>query len=105
MTDLGDSFREMRKAGQDKREKNRFNSAKILKNNGIPFESKNYGAHLIVEGPECFIDFWPGTGRWKIRLSGKTGFGVINLLKYIKPETEYQLRDRKTGSDRLVSNP
>lgn len=67
---------------QMKRGNNREQSAILLEQAGIVFTSNNYGAHLIVEGTDCFIDFWPGTGRWKTR-RGTVGFGVKNLIKLI----------------------
>lgn len=82
MTDLAEDFKAMKKASQDKRADNRQQSAQYLTNRGIPFTSKNGGAHLIVEGVDCFIDFWPGTGKWITR-NGKNGFGVRNLVKFI----------------------
>jgi hypothetical protein len=82
MGDVGDTYNAMKKAGQDKRSSNREQSPKMLEAAGIPFEVKNMGAHLIVEGSECYIDFWPGTGRWASR-KGNAGFGVRNLIKYI----------------------
>lgn len=54
-----------------------------LLNQKIPFTSHNNGAHLIVEGPEGYIDFWPGTGRWNNR-KGIAEFGLQTLLKYLK---------------------
>lgn len=60
----------------------RKQSTQLLNDAKIPFEIKNNGAHLIVEGNECYIDFWPGTGKWITR-NGKRGFGVRNLINYI----------------------
>ena len=61
---------------------NRESSAEYLAQRGIPFVSKNGGAHLVVEGKDCFIDFWPGPGKWHSRC-GKKGFGVRNLAAFI----------------------
>lgn len=55
----------------------------LLKENGIVFTVKNNGAHVIVEGNNGFIDYWPSTGRWKSR-DGEQGFGAHNLVNYIK---------------------
>ena len=81
-----------------KRASNRENSAEYLRERGIPFVEKNLGAHLIVEGRECFIDFWPGTGKWHSRC-GQKGFGVRNLVEFIgapsnarAPEAEAKVR-------------
>lgn len=82
MSDIGDDFNALRKQRQEKHRDNREASADYLTQRGIPFVSKNEGAHLIVEGNTCFIDFWPGTGRWNSR-DGIKGFGVRNLVAFI----------------------
>ena len=68
---------------KDKNFEPREQNSKLLEDAGIPFEIKNAGKHLIVEGFNCFIDFWPGTGKW-ISRDGKSGFGVKNLIRCIK---------------------
>ncbi len=81
-SEIGEMFNEFKRLRQEKRADNRGNSATYLAERGIPFVSKNGGAHLIVDGKECQIDFWPGTGRW-ISHCGKKGFGVRNLVAFI----------------------
>jgi len=80
MGDMGELFNGLKGESQKRRADNRESSAKILEENGIKFESKNMGAHLIVSGDSITIDFWPGTGKFIVR-GGKTGRGVFNLLK------------------------
>lgn len=63
-----------------KRASNRKTSPEILKDKGIIFITANGGAHLIVSGRDCLIDFWPGTGKFIAR-NGKDGRGVFNLIK------------------------
>lgn len=75
---MGSWFKEESEA---RRRGNRENSAKILRERGIAFESKNAGAHLIVTHGEHVADFWPGTGKFQIRGSGKYKRGVFVLLK------------------------
>jgi len=82
MGDMGDDFKAMKEHSKKKRAGNREQSAQHLRDRGILFSANNNGAHLIVEGKDGYIDFWPGTGRWKTR-KGKTGFGVRNLAKLI----------------------
>lgn len=82
MSELGETFEGYRAAKQEKRASNRSQSADYLTQRGIPFSSHNFGAHLIVEGPAGYIDFWPGTGRWKDR-RGPAGFGVRNLVIHL----------------------
>ena len=55
----------MQEASQQRRASNRDNSAAMLRANGVQFESKNGGAHLVVrDGIGRIFDFWPGTGLW-----------------------------------------
>lgn len=75
-------WKAIKQCRQEKRSDNRERSAKYLADREILFTEKNYGGHLIVEGKTCFIDFWPGTGRWICR-NGRKGFGVKNLVEYI----------------------
>lgn len=83
MSEIADVYDVINEKSKQKRASNRLHSARMLKDAGIAFEVKNAGAHLIVEGNENYIDFWPGTGRWIDRKDGNRGFGVRNLLKYI----------------------
>ncbi len=96
--DIGSTeyWRDIKHAQQEKRADNRHSSALYLQERGIPFETKNLGAHLIVEGRECFIDFWPGTGKWHCR-SGKKGFGVRNLAEYILAPSNVEHNRRPPG--------
>ena len=82
MSEAAEYFQAMKNIRQEKRASNRESSAEYLEVRGVPFTSKNGGAHLIVEGKECFIDFWPGTGKWHSRC-GQKGFGVRNLCEVI----------------------
>ena len=79
----------MKEQSQERRANNRESSAAILTNKGIPFESKNGGAHLIVNGGE--VDFWPGTGKWIFRQSRKQGRGVRQLLKALRSIDKQQM--------------
>lgn len=76
-------FKEMRERSKEKRSSNRQKSADLLKNSGINFERKNCGAHLIILSTPK-IDFYPGTGLWKVRGVNKKRRGVLSLLKFIK---------------------
>lgn len=82
MDEINLHYRGLREASQEKRASNREFAVVHLKENQIPFTVHNEGAHLIVEGPDCYIDFWPGTGKLKTR-KGEAGFGIRNLVKFI----------------------
>jgi hypothetical protein len=85
--DYGEMWRDMRQERQHKRERNRENSTRLLKEAGIKFAIKNSGAHMVVEGPfRQMIDFWPGTGLWMVRGSVNKHRGVQKLIQYCKQE-------------------
>jgi hypothetical protein len=92
MTEMGDLFRALKEESSRKRADNRVNGAALLHKNDVAFESKNDGAHLIVDaGVKGKIDYWPGTGRWTVRLGGRTGRGINKLLGMIKNKHEEKL--------------
>ena len=80
MSDIGDDFKALREANSKKKKANLHYSTELLISKKIEFESKNYGVHLIVTGSDGLIDFWPSTGKFKVR-GGRTGRGVVNLIK------------------------
>ena len=52
----------------------------------VSFETKNHGAHLIVYSTFSVIDFWPGTGKWKLRNLPQGGNDLHSLLHYLRHE-------------------
>ena len=77
-----EGFKRMRELSRAKRSHNREQSAALLENSGIEFERKNDGAHLIIlSNPK--IDFYPGTGLWRVRGENKSHRGVRHLLKHL----------------------
>lgn len=72
-------------AGKERRASNRRSSADVLAAQGIAFEAKNAGAHLIVTHNGKTADFWPGTGKWAIRARDvKYKRGVFPLIRELK---------------------
>lgn len=84
---MADYWRDVRPSmqaeSQQRRADNREHSARILREAGIAFQSKNDGAHLIVTHRGHTYDFWPGTGLWCMRGSTQRHRGVRGLLKQI----------------------
>ena len=82
--ELADEYRSMDAIKKAKKASNLEQSTNLLKLEGIDFESKNNGVHLIVtDFNGNLIDFWPSTGKWIVR-NGKTSRGIQNLIRYIK---------------------
>jgi len=55
-------------------------SLEMLDKNDIMYEVKNDGIHLIVEGNDGFIDYYPTTGNWKVRDNlDDSDFGIRKL--------------------------
>ena len=87
---------EIRKHSQQKRELNRINSTQIVmewgqKNNAIVIVFNE--AHLRVN--ERF-DFWPGTGKFLDRVTGRYYRGVFNLIKSLE-KYEQSIRPTKSS--------
>lgn len=66
-----------------RRARHRRSSPEVLKGAGIDFETRNDGAHLIVQKNDRIVDFWPGTGLWITRATGERGRGVFPLVKWL----------------------
>lgn len=84
MNEITEMYKDRSKESSARRASHREQSPQMLEGAGIPYQSKNGGAHLIVEGNTSFIDFWPGTGKWIERGTAVKGFGVRNLIKHIQ---------------------
>ena len=60
----------------------RARAPQLLNEAGIPFESRNNGAHLMV-GTEV-VHYWPGTGNWHDPATGRRGNGIRTLLSHMR---------------------
>lgn len=85
MGDAAEDFRLLRLESKRSRAVKREYGPKRLTEEGIPFDSHNDGAHLILYRQGHAIDYWPGTGRWNIR-GGAKRFGLEALVKHVKGE-------------------
>ncbi|GAG54683.1 unnamed protein product [marine sediment metagenome] len=86
MGDVGDDFKALKEHKKLKRQSNTIYSTDKLDELGIKYESKNDGAHLVVEGTYSKIDFWPSTGKFYIRKAKGYARGINNLIKHCSIE-------------------
>lgn len=71
-----------KEARRAKRWRNRDQSLALLRLKGIEYQCLNEAvAHYRIGE----YDFWPTTGKFMHRRSGKTGRGVHNLVKLLSP--------------------
>lgn len=83
-SDLAETGRTMREESQQRRANNRANGPVILAQNGVRYQSKNDGAHLIImRGDVVVADYWPGTGKWRGRRQRVSGRGVFKLIQWL----------------------
>lgn len=82
MSEIGEIFSALKHEKTLKKVANLEFSTELLVKNCISFDSKSGGTHLIIkkQGSD-FADFWPSTGKYKLRGSNKYKRGVLNLLK------------------------
>ena len=88
---MSNDFEAHKEASKQRRASNRGQSAKLLTDHGVQFESKNLGSHLIVTHNGKTVDFWPGTGKWIERGIVKHHRGVFKLLTRlgVKPKKPF----------------
>ena len=79
-----EDFAAERKESKARRSRNRSRGAARLDSDGIPYDSKNAGAHLIVQPGADVVDYWPGTGLWTFRLDGHEGRGIVRLVAAVR---------------------
>lgn len=95
---MTEEFEAHKEASKARRADNREQSANLLTDHGVQFESKNLGAHLVVTHGERVVDFWPGTGKWIERRKTKHHRGVFKLLTRlgVHKKTSVAIPIRKT---------
>ena len=64
-----------------KKQANKKFSTELLIREGIEFESRDNGLHLVIRTRKGNINFFPSTGLFNGALKGR---GVYNLLKELK---------------------
>lgn len=84
MSEISEMYAALNEQRKEKRAANRETTPALLEAKGVPFESKNGGAHLIVHTHTGLVDLWPGTGRWIVRSNKHRGFGVRKLFEYLR---------------------
>ena len=92
VSEIGDYFNDLREHNRDKKLHNKESSTEMLESLEIPFSSHNFGTHLVVTHPhnrKIKVDFWPSTGKFIFRDTGKKGRGVFNLLKRLGINLEF----------------
>lgn len=95
MSDYGDFCRDMRDYRRQQKDKFRYEGGmdqqiKIATEKSRNVEIKNDGEHYILDFMTQFglktVDFWPSTGKWKIRNSKKEGVSARGMIAYLKPQ-------------------
>lgn len=67
----------------ERRENNRASGKRILIEAGAAVTDNSGGVHLVAKFGTTVVDFWPGTGRFRVRGSDVDGRGVFSLLKRV----------------------
>jgi hypothetical protein len=80
MADVGDDARALSDYIQEQHAKRREEGPGALEAAGHKVSVHNRGAHLVVNES---VDFWPGTGRWIARSTGRRGRGIDSLLGWL----------------------
>ena len=81
MSEDGEIWEKIRQDGIVKRWKNRDSSLQILEKKGIKYQTLNADVGHYRIG---IFDFWPTTGKFINRRSGKSGRGVFHLITQVE---------------------
>lgn len=83
MGDMKEVFNAMTERSKKKKASNLEFSTNELIKRGVQFESKNCGVHLVIESLDGLIDYWPSTGKFRLRSTGEYKRGLRRLLKHL----------------------
>lgn len=86
MSDMAETFNAWREHKKAKRASNTEQSTQALIDAGIPFESHNGGAHIVINMGGTVYDFWPSTGLWWQRATKIKHRGVFRLIQTINAQ-------------------
>ena len=81
MGSMREEFRAYDRYSRMKKQANKQFSTNLLIEQGIIFESRNDGLHLVIRTRKGNINFFPSTGLYNGAVKGR---GVYNLLKELK---------------------
>jgi hypothetical protein len=82
MSDTIEDYAAMRRHCQEENAKRRVQGEAVLKAAGVSYTAYNNGQHIVIEAGGGVFDYWPSTGRWRMR-PRKGQFGVDKLLAAI----------------------
>jgi hypothetical protein len=81
MSEIGETWAGIKKVQKEAKTSRYEANMRILANSGIPYVAYNNGLHIIVDS---YVDFWPSTGRWRLRGSSIRYYGVVKLIDNYK---------------------
>lgn len=83
INEVSEMWRDYREARQEKKRENLKFSTDLLDRHSIKYVSHNHGIHLVIEGRNGPIDFWPSTGLYIERKTKRKLRGIVRLLREI----------------------
>lgn len=82
MGDMAEAMGAMKVVQKYRRAQRRDSAQDQLTAANIKFKVFNDGAHIRIDAKGVTIDFWPGTGRWKVSDQSKSKHGIESLLAF-----------------------
>lgn len=102
MCDMKEDMKAFRECRRDKRERNREYSTALLTKEGIKFESRNDGLHLMIETSKGRINFYPSTGLYNGVLQGRGVKSLIAKIIDIQVDDCLALCDEQWDGDDII---
>lgn len=102
MGDMKEDMKAFREYRRDKSERNREYSTELLKKEGIKFESRNDGLHLMIETSKGRINFYPSSGLYNGALQGRGVKSLIEEIIDIQVDDCLALCDEQWDGDDII---
>lgn len=84
MGSIREDYRERERYSRMKKQANKQYSTHLLIEQGIAFESRDNGLHLVIRTSRGNINFFPSTGLYNGAVKGRGVFNLLEELKKIK---------------------
>lgn len=84
MGEHGELMKAFREQSRERKQSNRERSTQRLLENGVKFQSRNDGLHLMIDTPAGRVNFYPSTGLYNGVLEGRGVFTLLDELKRLK---------------------
>ena len=90
MSEFAEDMLAFKEYSKQKKAANLKKSTALLIENGIKFDSRNDGLHLMIQTPGGRVNFYPSTGLYNGVLEGRGVFTLMEAIKRLETAQEQE---------------